>query len=220
MNECIVIMGRGRSGTSCVAGILHNSGVVMGNDLKKSNPNNKLGFFEDLDFLNFHMNLIKRKWKDPKIFMSPNNIKQYRQIILKKQKQKLWGVKDPLLCFMFPVFQSLCDCDIKIINVHRPIDQSAKSLILRNNRWEKTDFEFMSMEEAIKICHKYDEAKDESLKDVPKKTIYNIYYDQLIENSNQQIKNICKFLKIDPTKKSFQFVCPQLKHKNILRLFL
>lgn len=46
--QVVAVLGAGRSGTSCVAGMLHHLGVSMGENLRQATPDNPRGFFEDL----------------------------------------------------------------------------------------------------------------------------------------------------------------------------
>lgn len=46
--QVVAVLGAGRSGTSCVAGILHHLGVSMGENLRQATPDNPRGFYEDL----------------------------------------------------------------------------------------------------------------------------------------------------------------------------
>lgn len=226
MSTCVLVMGRGRSGTSCVAGVLHNMGVNMGERLKEANVNNSMGFFEDLDFLEFHMDLIDEQWENPKIEMSPEQMAKYQQLISIKQEQPLWGVKDPLLCFMFPTFEGLCESAIKVIDVHRPIEQSAQSIVSRSHRWREViddvgECPIISMDEAMLICKRYDEAKDESLKHVSAETLYHVDFDQLTKNPKEHVEKIRLFLNLDVSiEKAVEFVSPPLKHQGVLRMFL
>lgn len=55
-NNPYIVIGTGRSGTSFVAGVLHNDmGINMGEKFPKVNRTNPDGFWEDLDFLNLNV---------------------------------------------------------------------------------------------------------------------------------------------------------------------
>ena len=49
--RCIVVTGIGRTGTSAIAGMLHNLGISMGKKLKVSTNSNPKGYFEDMDYI-------------------------------------------------------------------------------------------------------------------------------------------------------------------------
>jgi hypothetical protein len=49
-----VVIGMGRSGTSFVASILHESGISMGERLKPPDQQNEAGYFEDLEITEMH----------------------------------------------------------------------------------------------------------------------------------------------------------------------
>ena len=91
-----------RSGTSLAASLLSSAGVSMGERLMEANPANPEGFFEDLDFVDFHrMALAERDlhpdgW-DPGAIDSVDNVLAFkaRSLVASKATQKSWGFKDP-----------------------------------------------------------------------------------------------------------------------------
>ncbi len=50
MSRSVLVIGVPRSGTSCVAGVLHHLGVPMGERVIPANRWNPRGFFHDIDF--------------------------------------------------------------------------------------------------------------------------------------------------------------------------
>jgi hypothetical protein len=54
----IIVTGAGRSGTSAVARVLHESGVRMGNSLAPPTEANREGFYEDLDVVDVNERLL------------------------------------------------------------------------------------------------------------------------------------------------------------------
>jgi hypothetical protein len=55
---CFAIAGHGRSGTSLVASLLQSAGLDIGRRLMAGNEGNQKGYFEDLDFFEFHVNVL------------------------------------------------------------------------------------------------------------------------------------------------------------------
>jgi hypothetical protein len=54
-----LVVGTGRSGTSFVAGIMHNDmGIHMGKEFPPANESNPDGFWEDMDFYNLNTALV------------------------------------------------------------------------------------------------------------------------------------------------------------------
>src|SRR5215470_15228559 len=61
----LVVTGMHRSGTSLAASILRTSGVDMGERLMAPQASNPAGFFEDLDFVELHMDALERRGLHP-----------------------------------------------------------------------------------------------------------------------------------------------------------
>src|SRR5438067_12472105 len=64
MRDCLVL-GSGRSGTSLVAGVLHQSGYFTGHDLLPASPTNPRGFFEDREVNAINEALLERVLPGP-----------------------------------------------------------------------------------------------------------------------------------------------------------
>src|SRR3972149_5462355 len=55
----IIVTGAGRSGTSAVARVLHESGVRMGHDLAEATEDNAEGFYEELPVVLLHERMLR-----------------------------------------------------------------------------------------------------------------------------------------------------------------
>src|SRR3990172_10433575 len=55
----IIVTGAGRSGTSAVARVLHESGVRMGRDLAEATEDNTEGFYEELPVVLLHERMLR-----------------------------------------------------------------------------------------------------------------------------------------------------------------
>lgn len=55
----VVITGMHRSGTSLTTSLLQSAGVFIGDRLLGNNLSNPKGHFEDLDFVEFHQQLLQ-----------------------------------------------------------------------------------------------------------------------------------------------------------------
>lgn len=91
----VLVVGCFRSGTSAVAGVLHHLGVFMGSHFNDPNSGNVKGYFEDLDFVKLHYELMfSRDSKEPLL-------KEYQQLVNQRNcDHAVWGVKDPRLCVL------------------------------------------------------------------------------------------------------------------------
>lgn len=88
-SQCFLVIGAPRSGTSCVAGILHHLGVFMGERLLPPNRMNPTGFFHDLDF--------------EAAFSEPDSLKP---LIEKRSNMERWGLKSHRAAQFIKMFPS------------------------------------------------------------------------------------------------------------------
>jgi hypothetical protein len=139
---CIVVMGCYRSGTSAVAGILHNLGVHMGNNFQEPNEQNPKGYFEDPEFVAVNLGIYKASIvkyadefsKNSELFEAKkkfNYLCESRAIAMASEEScgrpTKWGFKDPKFCVTAKHVE--LPSETKIIWIHRDIDDTAKSII-------------------------------------------------------------------------------------------
>jgi len=144
----VVVLGMHRSGTSAITRALQVLGVDLGHRLMAPAPgNNEKGFFEDLDVVNFNIELLKacgREWSDlvppPEgellseafAFLLPKAIELLRE---KLEGKDVFALKDPrfsvLLPFWLRVFEHLKLNVAYVISVRNPLSV-ARSLERRD----------------------------------------------------------------------------------------
>ena len=94
MSTCILVVGIHRSGTSSVAGTLHNMGISMGKQFLPPLNENKKGYFEDLQLMRMQDGIIGN-WKNPTMRQHPGLLQRYKLMIKERSLQPIWGFKDP-----------------------------------------------------------------------------------------------------------------------------
>lgn len=103
--QIILVLGMHRSGTSCVAGILHNMGLHVHNTLGANSENPK-GFFEDSDIVSMNDGILGgcgNGWASPApVQMQPHYraacVSQIADMLHKKCTGTNLVVKDPRIC--------------------------------------------------------------------------------------------------------------------------
>ena len=102
MSQILVVTGMHRSGTSMVSSLFQAGGVHIGDKLLAPNDANPRGYFEDVDFLEFHEHLLKERgqhylYVDPDFRFLPTDAEKSRARKLGEDRAHLaiWGWKDP-----------------------------------------------------------------------------------------------------------------------------
>ncbi|MDJ1169036.1 methyltransferase domain-containing protein [Roseofilum sp. BLCC_M154] len=97
-----ILGGMHRSGTSLTASLLNNLGVHLGDRLVATKIGNDRGHFEDLDFVEFHQNVLRSQGLEidglslESEIMVASRYHQSAKLLLKeKTERSLWGWKDP-----------------------------------------------------------------------------------------------------------------------------
>lgn len=117
----ICIIGMHRSGTSALAGLLHNLGIKAGKTLLKPAKDNPKGFFENEKITLFNETKLMPKLATTWFDLTPldlNNflnfsdkeeyIKEAIEIIEEEyESEEIFCIKDPRLCILFPFWEEV-----------------------------------------------------------------------------------------------------------------
>ena len=191
-NKQIVVLGMHRSGTSTVARILSEVGINMGERLLGASSSNPMGHFEDADFFDLNNEIFSTLDAD---WMQPPEVREVELLGSKFSKRikeilenrgRVYGVKEPKLCFTISLIQQFLDNPYYII-VHRREAAVVNSLNVRNGTSE---------EDGKALYRKYNNALEGFLTTVPENRVLSLNYEDLIANPNEGIRLILKFTDI------------------------
>ena len=117
--DAILILGMHRSGTSALARALNLAGVELGDDLLPPAADNEQGFWEHrrIQFLHDRVyEALGRDWTNvsplPHRWQDRSDVRPFRDQLRDELRRdfgdhRLWGVKDPRLCAMLPLWRPL-----------------------------------------------------------------------------------------------------------------
>lgn len=170
MSKVFVVLGMHRTATSLIAKGLAMSGINMGENLLPPSPSNPFGHWEDPVFVELNRKILIQaggNWDKPpsekKILESGYFFsKEICGLIRSKEKNELWGWKDPrttltIKCYL-PYLRSP-----HFISCFRNIDEIAESLKKRNN---------FTIEKGLQLASEYNVRLLKFLKEWEKKGRY------------------------------------------------
>lgn len=138
-NQVLVITGMHRSGTSLTTSLLQSAGLDVGQRLLMENDSNPKGHYEDLDFVNFHEDVLEAQglhtagWVlDRSIPISEILLPQAINLVEKNSSKPLWGWKDPRTVLFLDFWQKLIP-EAKFVFVYRQPWEVMDSLFRRGN---------------------------------------------------------------------------------------
>jgi len=209
INPVVAVVGPFRSGTSCVAGILHTLGISMGAQLlspEQTKHFNPKGTFEAV----WLARMCRRFFKEPEMIEQvprPQRIAELRRWAEERTRQvgsgKLIGAKHPTLCLMVEDMVEAWP-GLKIIAVDRPVEQIVASALAVG--WLPTAREVIPMMVT---------ARDTALTrvNVP---VLRINYEDVVTNPRDTCSALIEFCSIAPSadqmEMAIQFVDKKLKH--------
>lgn len=120
-STALLVLGMHRSGTSALAGILSRLGIALGDRLMPASPHNPKGYFEHQDIVAVHdgvLGALNAKWDSilplPAGWQNEAGMRIGHQAIEEIVSRdfagaSIWGLKDPRLCRLLPLWQPLLD---------------------------------------------------------------------------------------------------------------
>lgn len=140
MSTCFLVLGTPRSGTSCVAGVLHKLGVVMGQPLESedgkprfdwpdANEWNPVGFYQDAPLENLEHSIFGDSYQQwPIDTLSGEHESRLSEIITSRESHGVnWGSKTSRAGYLLPHIIRLCKSDVKLIVTQRRESESKSS---------------------------------------------------------------------------------------------
>ena len=200
MSTCILVLGTPRSGTSCVAGILSNLGIFMGDNLIEADPMNPLGFFQDVEFEELFDDLDT--WMPTNITMDKFHTRRKKLVALIQKRVNLnldWGVKFKHAPFVVPLFESITP--VKLIVTERNIHSSIASL----NAWSEPHDQ-----DPTQVINRATNRISQVVNETSS-PILKVNFDNLLLNPEIEVKKIAGFIGRDSTPEAVEFVKPALK---------
>src|SRR5262249_52710151 len=100
---CYCITGHGRSGTSFIAAMLQSAGLDIGERLMGPGAANVRGHFEDMDFFEFHVAVLKSHGYSDEGFVPARALPVQQQLVAsaraiierRRSAGRAWGWKEP-----------------------------------------------------------------------------------------------------------------------------
>jgi len=146
-NKILIIAGMHRSGTSVITQWLHRCGLSIGEELMVANSGNEQGYFEDMQFVGLHEDILTRVGlphtgltEKSLPLLSPED--RQRMIDLLAAKTRLhdqWAWKDPRTCLFLPVYRQLVP-DADCLVIYRDFRFCVYSLVNRMLKDTKSEY--------------------------------------------------------------------------------
>jgi len=202
-NRTVITLGKGRCGSSMIAGILSKLGVDMGDDGEYKDPSyNRWGYWQNKEILKFNQVLIQKEgleWEklpseEETMKLFPEYKEEVKALVEKHRKEPIWGWKEERTLFTYPLFLQFVENPYFIV-IHREMEahvgSSMRSSGLRDPVKTRETIEnyYLRVDELFKK-HKYPRL--------------DVKYDDFFKRANKEIKRMIDFLGISPTKKQIK----------------
>ena len=127
--KTIIVLGM-RSGTSLVAGLLHDMGIYMGENFQLPDEKNAKGYFEEItirDTINKYLLNGDRFSAKPVRTVQLEHLASLKEAIDAQKKEPMWGFKAPGACFAIKAIELFVDNPMYIMCT-RDVSEVGQSL--------------------------------------------------------------------------------------------
>ena len=208
MKKIVIVLGMHRSGTSVFTGILNKMGLPLGENLMKPTKDNPKGYFENMDFYHFNEMILREcnsSWYNVSNLTEEKILKEEYKNILKSILKKysnhtIFGVKDPRICVLLPLYEKVCE-ELGIEIGYVLITRDKESIINSINKRDGYSKEIVS--NLIDSYLKLPLQKDTKLR---------LSYEDIIDNPEGTVENILKSLPyLENNNEVYDFIDKNLK---------
>ena len=133
----LAITGMHRSGTSLVASWLERCGLDLGDEYFEATYGNPRGHFEDLIFVDFHKQILKRQGLDfviapgKELNVSAQETREAYAMLRERGGRPQWGWKDPRTSLFLDFWRARL-LQLRVLGLYRPYNAVVYSLMRRD----------------------------------------------------------------------------------------
>lgn len=205
-----IVLGCPRSGTSLLAGVLHKSGVKMGYRFGESSDANAMGFYENLDFADLDIQILKTMDIAHIAPVPPEEVTNAVQIEMEiaaaivRNASSDWGWKDPRTVILWPWYER-CLCET--LNPHLIITRRGREEQMRS--WLRTG-NMESRERGEQLVNYY----ERRLAEIERSTGYptlHVQFEDWWDDLDGQVARLSEFIGRDVDVGHFD---PQLRRAD------
>lgn len=203
----VPVFGMHRSGTSALAGLLHNNGICMGEADDFYPPpmrENPKGFYENVRFRRINDAMLKacgysvKSWSPvlPAVRVVPEELRTRMATLMQHYLwgHEHWGWKDPRSCLNAGAWLYTLE-RMGVLHLARPIfifrdPKEVRASMLRRGNREREEGQF------IRVHQMYYDALFESFKNYRGRVIHPLFvtFDQLIYNTQSTCRRLSTYL--------------------------
>ena len=215
-SKVLAIAGMHRSGTSLTASILGSAGVYLGDRLVGVDVGNDKGHFEDVDFVEFHKQVLRSQSLDAdgltfqdRMHVADRYVKIAKDLISEKGVHSLWGWKDPRTTLFLDFWLQLLP-DANFLLVYRSPWEVVDSLYRRG-----TDEAIAAYpEKAVELWMHYNQKMLEFYNCVPDRCLL-ANLSKIVSNPQLLIQTINEKFQLNLTAPRDDIIAPDLLGQSV-----
>jgi len=206
----VAVIGLHRSGSSCIAMMLHKLGVSMGDKLTGYESRNG-GGGEAVGLAR----LCEKAAKFPKVGIDdPKGCKVLLANWIadrRRRNKSILGGKYPHLCAMGPMLKSICGKTLRVIHCDRPLEDSIESLKSRSSKC--SGWLNVPDDKCEKVQSWLWQEKQRFLSQMPQGSVLHVRYEDLMADPESAVRSMVAFLDLSPTDSQIAAAVSHVKQR-------
>jgi hypothetical protein len=207
----VAVIGLHRSGSSCLAGVLHNLGVHMGDNLTGYE---QTGGFEATELMALCESAYPFPSTEPAISQAEIVARLRRHVVkvcaaAAGKGKRLAGGKYPHLCAMGDALREVCGEQLRVVHSERPLEESIASLRERSRKetgWLAADDPAVE-----RLQHWLWDAKEGFLRQVPH---LDVRYADVLAEPRREVERIASLLGTTPSEEEVASAVAHVRPKS------
>lgn len=208
----IVVVGPSRCGSSCMAGVLQELGVPMGDDNWRPNWKNPMGFFEDKGLMDIWRDAYPKDGHFVSRLEPENGTVRLRAWAQRRFNEgPMIGGKQEVLCYLIPEMAAAWP-DLRVVIPERPAEEIARSM-------HRAGFnKALSLDDTIAKVQRQIDIRDAAIASCGIRSL-RVSFDALTRDPATAVDRLIAFCGLTPTTEqraaAIAFIRPELKHIGV-----
>lgn len=191
----VAILGPHRSGSSCLAGVVANLGLYMGDRFVGCEAD---GGHEAAELARICEAAMRFPGANLRPYGLESKLRRFIESLRRRARGKPVALKYPHLCVMGDALEKAAQGALRVVSIDRPLDESIRSLVHRSGKRH----DYAKLAAVQRMLH----AEREKFLRRTSAPVLHVEYDRLIGETEAVVAELAAFIGVAPTAEAVAYV--------------